>query len=91
MRTTTPRWEGVDLGAARLTGLDRDRVCTAVAEFWPEQVQQRVAALPCPYGDGRTGQRVATLLTDTVVRSLLAPREPALGEIELPGPLEEGR
>jgi UDP-N-acetylglucosamine 2-epimerase (non-hydrolysing) len=91
MRTTTPRWEGVELGAARLTGLDRERVCAAVAEFWPEQVQQRVAALPCPYGDGRTGQRVATLLTDTVVRSLLAPREPALGEIELPGPLEEGR
>ena len=91
MRNTTPRWEGVELGAARLTGLDRDRVGSAVAEFWPEQVQQRVAALPCPYGDGRTGQRVATLLTDTVVRSLLVPREPLLGEVELPGPLEEGR
>jgi UDP-N-acetylglucosamine 2-epimerase (non-hydrolysing) len=91
MRTTTPRWEGVELGAARLTGLDRERVGTAVAEFWPDQVQHRVAALPCPYGDGRTGQRVATLLTDSVVRSLLVPREPALGEIDLPGPLEEGR
>ena len=91
MRTTTPRWEGVELGAARLTGLDRERVGTAVAEFWPDPVQQRVAALPCPYGDGRTGQRVATLLTDSVVRSLLVPREPALGEIDLPGPLEEGR
>jgi UDP-N-acetylglucosamine 2-epimerase (non-hydrolysing) len=91
MRTTTPRWEGVELGAARLTGLDRERVRTAVAEFWPDEAQQRVAALPCPYGDGRTGQRVATLLMDSVVRSVLVPREPALGEIELPGPLEEGR
>jgi UDP-N-acetylglucosamine 2-epimerase (non-hydrolysing) len=91
MRTTTPRWEGVELGAARLTGLDRERVRTAVAAFWPDQEQQRVAALPCPYGDGRTGQRIATLLTDSVVRSLLAPREPAFGEVELPGPLEEGR
>ena len=91
MRTTTPRWEGVELGAARLTGLDRERVRSAVATFWPDEVQQRVAALPCPYGDGRTGQRVATLLTDSVVRSLLAPREPAFGEVELPGPLEEGR
>jgi UDP-N-acetylglucosamine 2-epimerase (non-hydrolysing) len=91
MRNTTPRWEGVELGAAELTGLDRARVGTAVARFWPDQAQQRVAALPCPYGDGRTGQRVATLLTDSVVRSLLAPREPAFGEVELPDPLEEGR
>ena len=31
MRTTTPRWEGVELGAALLTGLDRERVRAAVA------------------------------------------------------------
>jgi len=91
MRTTTPRWEGVELGAARLTGLDREVVLRAVADFWPDPVQQRVAALPCPYGDGRTAQRVATLLTDDVVRAALVPREPRLGEVALPGPLEEGR
>ena len=91
MRTTTPRWEGVELGAARLTGLDREQVRAAVAEFWPDATQRRVDALPCPYGDGRTAQRVATLLTDDVVRELLVPREPRLGEIVLPGPIEEGR
>ena len=91
MRTTTPRWEGVELGAARLTGLDREQVRAAVAEFWPDAAQRRVDALPCPYGDGRTAQRVATLLTDAVVRELLVPREPRLGEIVLPGPIEEGR
>ena len=91
MRTTTPRWEGVELGAARLTGLDREAVLRAVTDFWPDPVQQRVAALPCPYGDGRTAQRVATLLTDDVVRAALVPKEPRLGEVALPGPLEEGR
>jgi len=91
MRTTTPRWEGVELGAARLTGLDREQVRAAVAEFWPDATQRRVDALPCPYGDGRTAQRVATLLTDAVVRDLVVPREPRLGEIVLPGPIEEGR
>jgi UDP-N-acetylglucosamine 2-epimerase (non-hydrolysing) len=91
MRATTPRWEGVELGGARLTGLDRAQVRSAVAEFWPDAAQQRVAALPCPYGDGRTAQRVATLLTDAVVRDLVVPREPRLGEVVLPGPIEGGR
>jgi UDP-N-acetylglucosamine 2-epimerase (non-hydrolysing) len=91
MRNTTPRWEGVELDAARLTGLDRARVRAAVADLWPDHAQQRIAALPCPYGDGRTAQRVATLLTDPVVRELLVPREPGLGEIALPTPVGEGR
>jgi UDP-N-acetylglucosamine 2-epimerase (non-hydrolysing) len=91
MRSTTPRWEGVEQGSARLTGLDRRAVAAAVADFWSDPAQQRVDALVCPYGDGRTAQRVATLLTDSVVRSLLTPREPLLGEVELPGPREEGR
>jgi UDP-N-acetylglucosamine 2-epimerase (non-hydrolysing) len=91
MRSTTPRWEGVEQGSARLTGLDRLAVTTAVADLWSNNAQLRVAALECPYGDGRTAQRVATLLTDSVVRSLLTPREPLLGEVELPDPREEGR
>jgi hypothetical protein len=62
-----------------------------VADLWSNNAQLRVAALECPYGDGRTAQRVATLLTDSVVRSLLTPREPLLGEVELPDPREEGR
>jgi UDP-N-acetylglucosamine 2-epimerase (non-hydrolysing) len=90
LRNTTPRWEGVELDAARLTGLDRARVRAAVADLWPDQAQQRVAALPCPYGDGKTAQRVATLLTDPVVRELLVPREPGLGEVALPKPVGEG-
>ena len=91
MRSTTPRWEGVELGAARLTGVDRESVLAAVADFWPDAAQQRVAALECPYGDGRTAQRVATLLTDDAVRAVLVPREPRLDEVEIPGPVEEGR
>jgi UDP-N-acetylglucosamine 2-epimerase (non-hydrolysing) len=80
MRSTTPRWEGVELGAAVLTGLDEDRVRAAVERLLPDAEQHRIGALPCPYGDGHTADRVADLLADPEVRRLLAPREPLLGE-----------
>jgi UDP-N-acetylglucosamine 2-epimerase (non-hydrolysing) len=35
-----------------------------------------VAALPCPYGDGLTGERVASLLTDPATAALLTLDEP---------------
>lgn len=81
MRSSTPRWEGVEQGAAMLTGVDVARVLAAVAELGRRDVQERVAALPCPYGDGRTARRVAALLDDPLVQQLLVPREPRLGEV----------
>lgn len=78
MRSTTPRWEGVQAGAAVLTGLDHDRVLAAAAALAADAEQARVAAVPCPYGDGRTAARVAEVLEDPGLRALLVPREPDL-------------
>ncbi len=83
MRTTTPRWEGVRTGAAVLTGLDEDRVLAAASRFADDEALARVAALPCPYGDGRTAERVVEVLDDPAVRALLTPAEPRLST-ELP-------
>lgn len=76
LRRSTPRWEGVAARTSVLTGLDVDRVLAAVTELAGDDAQARVAAVPCPYGDGRTGERVAALLADPDVTRLLAIDEP---------------
>jgi UDP-N-acetylglucosamine 2-epimerase (non-hydrolysing) len=78
MRSTTPRWEGVRSGAAVLCGLDADRVLAAVERLTVAAELARVAALPCPYGDGHAAQAVVTALADEDLRSLLTPRDPEL-------------
>ncbi len=80
MRRTTPRWEGVELDIARLVGLDPAAALSAARELTSPQEQRRIAAVPCPYGDGRTGERVAALLSDRAVDDLLVLREP----VEIP-------
>jgi UDP-N-acetylglucosamine 2-epimerase (non-hydrolysing) len=78
MRSTTPRWEGVEAGAAVLSGLDAARVLDAAGRLDDDAELARVAALPCPYGDGRTGEHVVEALADPDLRSLLTPRDPQL-------------
>jgi len=80
LRTSTPRWEGVHAGIAALTGLDADRAAAAAAAFAEPDAQARVAAVPCPYGDGKVGPRVAALLADPAVRGLLELSEPRLDD-----------
>jgi UDP-N-acetylglucosamine 2-epimerase (non-hydrolysing) len=77
MRTTTPRWEGVATGAAVLAGLDASRVMAAVDRL-DENELARIAALPCPYGEGDTAQRVVAVFADAEVRAMLMPRDPEL-------------
>lgn len=78
MRSTTPRWEGVQSGAAVLAGLDAERVLAAV-ECYDEVELARVGALPCPYGDGHTAQAVVDALADPDLARLLTPQDPELG------------
>lgn len=78
LRTTTPRWEGVLSGAAELTGMDPARTLAAVHRLTADA--DRIAALDCPYGDGRTGERVVAALADPELLSVLRPTEPALAE-----------
>jgi UDP-N-acetylglucosamine 2-epimerase (non-hydrolysing) len=80
LRATTPRWESVSMGAAALTGLHAARVMAAVRDLTRPAMLERIAAMPCPYGDGTTAARVVEALADPVVLSLLAPREPELAE-----------
>ena len=81
LRTSTPRWEGVESGIAALTGLDPDRAMAAAVAFNDPDAQARVAAVPCPYGDGRVGPRVAALLSDPAVQAVLALEEPRLDDL----------
>ncbi|MET0420945.1 MAG: UDP-N-acetylglucosamine 2-epimerase (non-hydrolyzing), partial [Acidimicrobiia bacterium] len=59
LRRSTPRWEGVLQGTTVLTGLDPARAVDAARTFCTPAEQARVYAVPCPYGDGRVGDRVA--------------------------------
>ena len=64
LRRSTPRWEGVLDGTTALVGLDPHRAVAAAAGSPPTAEQARVAAVPCPYGDGQVGERIAALLDD---------------------------
>jgi UDP-N-acetylglucosamine 2-epimerase (non-hydrolysing) len=76
LRRSTPRWEGVKTGAAVLTGLDVDRAVDATIRLASHAEQERVSALRCPYGDGRSAERIASALTDPAVVELLRIEEP---------------
>jgi len=78
LRATTPRWESVVDGGVVLTGLNAGRAMAAVREVSRESEQQRIAALPCPYGRGDTAKRVAEALRDPAILRILTPAEPAL-------------
>jgi UDP-N-acetylglucosamine 2-epimerase (non-hydrolysing) len=78
LRSSTPRWEGVIAGIAQLAGLEVDEVLAAVTSFMTPEEQTKVAATPCPYGDGTTGEQVASLLDDPGLAPLLEIAEPDL-------------
>jgi UDP-N-acetylglucosamine 2-epimerase (non-hydrolysing) len=76
LRRSTPRWEAVAAGTSVLTGMDAERALAATRELAAPDAQARVAATPCPYGDGHTAARVAALLTDPASGPLLRLDEP---------------
>lgn len=76
LRRSTPRWESVENGSAVLTGLDAGRAFKAALDLCEPAAQRRIATLPCPYGDGHTGARVARLLRDPRLADRLALTEP---------------
>ncbi|MGH9292907.1 MAG: non-hydrolyzing UDP-N-acetylglucosamine 2-epimerase [Acidimicrobiales bacterium] len=88
LRRSTPRWESVELSISRLVGLDVDAALEAASRFAEEGEQARVAATPCPYGDGQTSKRVARLLAEEATWELLRLEEP--GPSHLPEALAAG-
>jgi UDP-N-acetylglucosamine 2-epimerase (non-hydrolysing) len=88
LRGSTPRWEGVEAGTTTLAALSDDDaaglvLAAAEAHARPE-AQRRAVDLPCPYGDGTSGQRIAAVLSDPVTDALLALPEPDFTDGRLP-------
>lgn len=61
-RETTERPEALEGGRNRLVGRDRETVARALAEAWKEEPYAGPLPAPNPYGDGRTGGRIAEIL-----------------------------
>jgi UDP-N-acetylglucosamine 2-epimerase (non-hydrolysing) len=88
LRASTPRWEGVEAGTTTLAGLADDGAAAAVlaaaARHTTPEGQARAATLPCPYGDGTAGVRVAAVLADERTDALLSLDEPDFTDGRLP-------
>ncbi|MGY1802972.1 non-hydrolyzing UDP-N-acetylglucosamine 2-epimerase [Blastococcus sp. SYSU D00922] len=88
LRSSTPRWEGVEAGTTTLAGLADDaagaEVLTAALAHASPAGQERAASAPCPYGDGTTGAQVAAILAEERTDSLLALTEPDFTDGRLP-------
>jgi UDP-N-acetylglucosamine 2-epimerase (non-hydrolysing) len=78
LRNSTPRWEGIGAGISTLVGLNADRAIEAVANFATEAEQDRVARAECPYGDGRSAERIASILSQRSTFELLDMNGPDL-------------
>ncbi len=76
LRRSTPRWEGVAAGTSVLVGLDVELAVATARRLASRDEQARVAAVPCPYGDGHTAERVAGMLADPTIAALLRIEEP---------------
>lgn len=80
LRRSTPRWEGVEVGSTVLGGLTSDleaeSVLAAALRLTGPAEQTRIAALPCPYGDGTTGEQIAQILSTSATSALLELVEP---------------
>lgn len=65
LRNETERPEGVAAGAARLVGLDRDRIVGEVAHLLDDpDAYAAMASVRNPYGDGTSAQAIASLLRE---------------------------
>jgi len=88
LRGSTPRWEGVEAGTTTLASLSDDaaaaHVLAAAEAHTRPEAQQRAAALPCPYGDGTAGRRIAEVLADPRTDALFALPEPDFTDGRLP-------
>lgn len=63
LRDRTERQEGVEAGAARLVGVERDRIVAACTALLVDDDAYRViAAASNPYGDGHASERIAAIL-----------------------------
>jgi UDP-N-acetylglucosamine 2-epimerase (non-hydrolysing) len=63
LRSTTERPEGVAAGAARLVGTEPERIAAEASRLLDDEVAwAAMAAVRNPYGDGKSGERIAAVL-----------------------------
>jgi UDP-N-acetylglucosamine 2-epimerase (non-hydrolysing) len=63
LREKTERPEGIEAGVARLVGTDRGRIVEeALRLLGSEEERERMVGAGNPYGDGRAGPRIVTLV-----------------------------
>jgi UDP-N-acetylglucosamine 2-epimerase (non-hydrolysing) len=68
-RRVTERPEGIDAGVARLVGADGDEIAKALHEELTWAGDHGSAGVPCPYGDGKAGERIADIVAHCVCGS----------------------
>src|SRR5437870_2687959 len=68
-RRVTERPEGVDAGVARLVGADGDEIAKALHQELVGAVEYASAEVPCPYGDGKAGDRIADIVAHRICGS----------------------
>lgn len=79
LRETTERPEGIEVGVARLIGVETERIVREVSLLLTSEELYRAMARPVPlYGDGRASERIAAILTG-------APWQPFAPPVEFGG------
>lgn len=61
-RRVTERPEGIEVGAARLVGADAAEIARSLHEDLVRAAANEEAGVPCPYGDGKAGERIADIV-----------------------------
>ena len=65
LREVTERMEGVDAGTAILVGTDTQRIVRETLQLISDSKQyKKIAQASNPYGDGKTAQRIASILKE---------------------------
>lgn len=69
LRETTERPEGIEAGTARLVGTSPERIVTETASLLDDPAHYRAMANAVnPYGDGHAAERIADVLSHTLLR-----------------------
>jgi UDP-N-acetylglucosamine 2-epimerase (non-hydrolysing) len=94
LREETERGEGIAAGTAKLVGTDARTVLpAAIALIEDDAAHAAMANAPCPYGDGRAGERVAEIIEAFLAHGTpdSLPEDPAAGSDPGLGPIENTR
>jgi UDP-N-acetylglucosamine 2-epimerase (non-hydrolysing) len=68
LRDVTERGEVVEVGGAVLVGTDRGRIAATAQHLLDDDTARRAMAVaPCPFGDGRAGERAAAAIGELLV------------------------